>query len=128
VPHEDSEQNDILKQYFCRENCEKTCIIQKKIVTLQPILITNAGAPLNDINRLIDLPPQSRNETLAQTMFLLGICERRGSGIDRAVEAVEKMNLPAVKFTKSDQHTRVFLFPQKSLKEMTKPQKTTACY
>lgn len=92
------------------------------------LTITNAGAPLNDINRLIDLPPQSRNETLAQTMFLLGICERRGSGIDRAVEAVEKMNLPAVKFTKSDQHTRVFLFPQKSLKEMTKPEKTAACY
>ena len=40
--------------------------------------------------------------------------------------AAEKMNLPAVKFTKSDQHTRVFLFPQKSLKEMTKPEKTAA--
>ena len=92
------------------------------------LTITNAGAPLNDINRLIDLPPQSRNEALAQTMFLLGICERRGSGIDRAIEAVEKMNLPAVKFTKSDQHTRIFLFPQKSLKEMTKPEKTAACY
>ena len=52
------------------------------------ITITNPGAPLQDINRLLDLPPQSRNEDLAQAMFLLGICERRGSGIDRAVEAI----------------------------------------
>lgn len=92
------------------------------------LAITNAGAPLNDINRLIDLPPQSRNEELAQTMFLLGICERRGSGIDRAVAAVEEMALPAPKFTKSDQHTRVFLFPQKSLNDMTKSEKIAACY
>lgn len=92
------------------------------------LTITNAGAPLNDINRLIDLPPQSRNEQLAQTMFLLGICERRGSGIDRAVAAVEEMFLPAVKFTKSEQHTRIFLYPQKNLKEMTKQEKISACY
>lgn len=92
------------------------------------LAITNAGAPLNDINRLIDLPPQSRNEELAQTMFLLGICERRGSGIDRAVAAVEEMALPAPKFTKSDQHTRVFLYPQKSLNDMTKSEKIAACY
>lgn len=35
------------------------------------LAITNAGAPLNDINRLIDLPPHSRNEKLAQMMFTL---------------------------------------------------------
>lgn len=92
------------------------------------LAITNAGAPLNDINRLIDLPPQSRNEQLAQMMFQMGICERRGSGIDRAIAAVEEMNLPAVKFTKSEQHTRVFLFPQKSLRDMTKQEKISACY
>lgn len=92
------------------------------------LTITNAGAPLNDINRLIDLPPQSRNEQLAQMMFLLGICERRGSGIDRAIEAIEQMFLPAVKFSKSEQHTRVFLFPQKSIKEMTKQEKIAICY
>ena len=92
------------------------------------ISITNAGAPLNDINRLIDLPPQSRNEQLAQMMFTLGICERRGSGIDRAIAAVEEMYLPPVKFTKSEQHTRVFMYPQKSLKDMTKQEKISACY
>ena len=61
-------------------------------------------------------------------MFTLGICERRGSGIDRAIAAVEGMCLPPVKFTKSEQHTRVFLYPQKSLKDMTKQEKILACY
>ena len=92
------------------------------------ISITNAGAPLNDINRLIDLPPQSRNEQLAQMMFTLGICERRGSGIDRAIAAIEEMLLPPVKFTKSEHHTRIFMFPQKSYKEMSKQEKILACY
>ena len=92
------------------------------------ISITNAGAPLNDINRLIDLPPQSRNEELAQMMFTLGICERRGSGIDRAIAAIEEMLLPPVKFTKSEQHTRIFMFPQKSYNEMSKQEKILACY
>ena len=92
------------------------------------IAFTNPGAPLNNINRLIDLPPNSRNEKLAQTMFMLHICEKRGSGIDRAVAAVEEMVLPAVKFTRGDEHTKVFLYPQKSLKDMTKQEKIEACY
>lgn len=92
------------------------------------ISITNAGAPLNDINRLIDLPPQSRNEQLAQMMFTLGICERRGSGIDRAIAAIEDMFLPPVKFSKSEVHTRVFMYPPKKFKDMTKQEKISACY
>lgn len=92
------------------------------------IAITNPGAPLNDVNRLLDLPPHSRNEDLAQTMFLLGLCERRGSGIDRAVESIEQMLLPAAKITKGESFTRVFLFPKKPLSEMTKTEKIDACY
>lgn len=90
--------------------------------------ITNPGAPLHDINRLLDMPPRSRNEKLAQAMLLLGICERRGSGIDRAIEAIEKQKLPPVKFEKSESHMRVLLFPPKDLKEMTKTEKIRACY
>ncbi|MDR2466600.1 MAG: putative DNA binding domain-containing protein [Prevotellaceae bacterium] len=90
--------------------------------------VTNPGAPLNDINRLIDLPPNSRNEILANMMLLLRFCERRGSGIDYAIEAIEKHGLPAVKFTRSEQHTRIFLFPSKCLSEMTKEERILACY
>lgn len=92
------------------------------------LTITNPGAPLNDINRLIDLPPHSRNEMLANTMMLLKFCERRGSGIDYAIEAIEKQGLPAVKFTRGEQHTRLFLYPPKHLSEMTKDEKILACY
>lgn len=92
------------------------------------ITITNPGTPLNDINRLIDLPPNSRNEKLAQLMFLLGLCERRGSGIDRAICAIEQMYLPAPKIAKEEQCTRVTLFPHKELKKMTRQEKVDACY
>lgn len=92
------------------------------------LAITNPGAPLHDVNRLLDLPPRSRNEKLAQAMLLLGICERRGSGIDRAIEAIEKERLPPVKFEKSESHTKVLLFPPKDLKNMSKTEKVRACY
>lgn len=92
------------------------------------LVITNPGAPLNNINRLLDLPPRSRNERLAQSMLLLNMCERRGSGVDRAIEAIEEMCLPPVKFQSLDDYTRVSLFPQKPLSEMTKKEKIIACY
>lgn len=92
------------------------------------LVITNPGAPLNDINRLIDLPPHSRNEKLAQSLLLLRMCERRGSGIDRAIEAIEKKNLPAVKIDKGESFTKVTLFPKKALNEMSKQERILACY
>lgn len=61
-------------------------------------------------------------------MLLLNICERRGSGIDRAIEAVEQMLLPPVKFQTLDDYTRISLFPQKPLVQMTKQEKIIACY
>ena len=89
------------------------------------LVITNPGATLNNINRLIDLPPRSRNEKLAQTMLLLHLCERRGSGVDRAMEA---MLLPPVKFQNLEDYTRVTLYPQKPLTDMTKKERIEACY
>lgn len=92
------------------------------------ISITNAGESLNDVNRLIDLPPHSRNEKLAQTMHLLNLCERRGSGIDRAVEGIESMFLPAVKISKGEEFTRAIIYARKPFSEMTKQEKIDACY
>ena len=92
------------------------------------LTITNPGYSLNDVNRLIDLPPHSRNEQMAQLMLQLGLCERRGSGVDRAVEALEKMNLPAYKAESGDDFTRITLFPQKPMSDMTKEERIEACY
>lgn len=92
------------------------------------LVMTNPGTCLNDVNRLIDLPPHSRNEAMAQLMLQLNFCERRGSGFDRAVEAIETMLLPPYKVESHDDFTRVFLYPKKDVKEMTKEERIQACY
>ena len=83
---------------------------------------------LNDVNRLIDLPPHSRNEKMAQLMLLLDMCERRGSGIDRATDAIGQMKLPAYKAQSGDDFTRITLFPKKNVKDMTREERIAACY
>ncbi len=47
--------------------------------------ITNPGTPLVDVNRFLDTPPRSRNEQLASLMRRAGVCEERGSGVDKVV-------------------------------------------
>ena len=92
------------------------------------IVMTNPGAPLIDTNRFIDLPPKSRNDKMAQSMFLFNLCEKRGSGMDRAVAGVESMFLPPITVEKGEDFTRVRLFPVKRYTEMTKTEKVLACY
>lgn len=41
---------------------------------------TNPGHPLIQPDRMIDLPPRSRNEALAALMRRLGFCEEQGGG------------------------------------------------
>lgn len=92
------------------------------------LVITNPGTPLNDIRRLIHLPPVSRNNDLAQAMYELGMCERRGSGLDRAVSALEEMTLPALQIEKSEYATIVRIFPKKMFEDMSKQERIDACY
>jgi predicted HTH transcriptional regulator len=90
--------------------------------------MTNPGTPLVDINRFIDTPPKSRNEKIAILMHNFDLCELRGSGIDRAIEAVEKAILPAPKFIKEDFYTKVIIYPKKTFAEMAKDDRIRACY
>ena len=92
------------------------------------LTFTNPGASLNDVNRLIDLPPHSRNELLAQMMLELDMCERRGSGIDRATDAIGEMKLPAYKAQSGDDYTRITLYPKKKVSEMTREERIQVCY
>lgn len=57
--------------------------------------ITNPGCPLVETNRMIDLPPRSRNEALAALMRRMGMCEEQGSGLDKVFKEVEMFQLPA---------------------------------
>lgn len=90
--------------------------------------ITNPGAPLVSPDRFLDTPPRSRNEALASFMRLAGICEERGSGVDKVVAATERFQLPAPVFEKPDGFTRAILFAHKPLRAMTRTERTHACY
>ena len=92
------------------------------------LTITNPGVPLKDTNRFIDMPPKSRNEKIAQSMFPFNLCEKRGSGMDRAVAGVEEMRLPAIRIEKGEYFTRASLFPIMKYTEMSKSDKVQACY
>lgn len=90
--------------------------------------ITNPGKPLIDTIRFLDSPPRSRNEALASFMRRVGICEERGSGVDKVVFETELYQLPAPLFEKMDDHTRAVLFAHKSLKCMDKDNRVRSCY
>jgi ATP-dependent DNA helicase RecG len=92
------------------------------------IEITNPGIPLVDTNRFIDSAPKSRNESLASLMRRLNICEERGSGIDRAIEAIEEFQLPAPKFIRGDDYTRIILYAPVPLTRMSTEDRIRACY
>src|SRR5208337_1323307 len=74
------------------------------------IEITNAGEPLIKTERFLDSPPKSRNDALASLMRRFGVCEERGSGIDKVVAQVELYQLPAPLFEAPLGFTRAVLF------------------
>lgn len=90
--------------------------------------ITNPGEPLIDTQRFCDASPRSRNETLAALMRRVGVCEERGSGIDKVIFQIELFQLPAPLFETPDGSTRAVLFAHKPLNEMDKPERVRACY
>lgn len=92
------------------------------------IEITNPGAPLINVLRFIDHNPESRNELLAQFMRRVGVCEERGSGIDKVIFQCEYFQLPPPEFIAGDNFTRVILYSPKRLKEMDRKDKIRACY
>lgn len=92
------------------------------------IEITNPGMPLVPPDRFMDSPPKSRNEALASLMRRFGICEERGSGIDKVAAQVELFQLPAPLFEAPDGFTRVVLFAHRPFVEMDKADKIRACY
>ena len=90
--------------------------------------ITNPGLPLVKTERFLDTPPRSRNEALASFMRRVGICEERGSGVDKVVFQTEFYQLPAPIFETVEGSTRAVLFAHKRLREMDRADRTRACY
>lgn len=90
--------------------------------------ITNPGASLVDAQRLLDSPPRSRNETLASLMRRVGICEERGSGIDKVVSETERYQLPAPTFEVLGDSTRSTLLTPRALIKMDSADRIRAIY
>lgn len=90
--------------------------------------ITNPGRPLVSTDRFLDTPPRSRNEALASFMRRVGICEERGSGVDKVVFQTELYQLPAPIFETTEDATRAVLFAHKALKDMARDDRVRACY
>jgi len=90
--------------------------------------ITNPGQPLVNPDRFLDLPPRSRNETLAALMRRMRLCEEQGTGIDKVLAAVELHQLPAPDFRSEDHSVRIVLFAPRRFAEMTPDERVRACY
>lgn len=90
--------------------------------------ITNPGTPLVDLQRMLDHPPRSRNEALASLMRRVGICEERGSGVDKVVSLTEFYQLPAPAFEIVGDSTRSTLFAPRPLTKMDRGDRIRAVY
>lgn len=91
------------------------------------IEFTNPGLPLITTNRFID-EYQSRNEILASFMRRIGICEEKGSGIDKVIFHAEIYQLPAPDFQEKEKHTKTIMYSFKELNDMDKNDKMRATY
>ncbi len=90
--------------------------------------VTNPGESLNPIERIIDLPPKSRNEGLAGLMRRMRLCEEQGSGVDKVIFSVEEAQLPAPIFRTHGNSTQVILYAYRSFADLTIEERTRACY
>jgi len=89
--------------------------------------ISSPGQPLISTDRFID-EYQSRNEELADIMRRMGFCEEKGSGMDKALSAIEKYQLPPIKYRVSDIRTTIILSAYKTWSQTSKEERVQACY
>lgn len=89
--------------------------------------ISNGGGCLFDASRIIDHPPKSRNEPLAEAMRRLNICEKRGSGVDRTIDAIQQIQLPPPKFIDQNDAFVVKLYSHRKYANFTEEEKQRAC-
>jgi len=90
--------------------------------------VTNPGKSLIKTDRMIDLPPRSRNEALASLMRRMNMCEEQGTGLDKVIISIELNQLPPPKFQEMSDSMRVILFAPRSFADMTVAERTRACY
>ena len=90
--------------------------------------ITNPGEPLVQTDRMIDLPPRSRNPMLGSLMRRMRICEEQGSGLDKVIASVEMFQLPPPKFRAEANSMQAVLYAPRKFSEMSVEDRIRACY
>jgi predicted HTH transcriptional regulator len=89
--------------------------------------ISNPGEPVVPVERFID-GCRSRNERFAALMRRVGICEEKGSGIDRVITAAEIFQLPAPDFRAGHKSTYVTIYGPQKFEAMERDDRIRACY
>jgi ATP-dependent DNA helicase RecG len=89
--------------------------------------ISNPGLPPIRVERFID-EYRSCNERLAEMMRRFGICEEKGSGVDKVVSLAETYQLPAPDFRVGELRTTAVLFAHQEFPAMSKADRVRACY
>ena len=89
--------------------------------------ISNPGEPVVPVDRFID-GYQSRNERLADLMRRFAICEEKGSGVDKVIQAIELHQLPAPDFRAGFKRFYAVLLAPKPFVAMDRGDRIRACY
>lgn len=99
------------------------------IVEIYPdrIDFSNSGQPVINYERFID-EYSSRNDSLADMMRRMGICEEKGSGLDKVVDSIEFYQLPPLHILIQESRTVVTLFSYRKLSQLSKMERIDACY
>jgi ATP-dependent DNA helicase RecG len=71
---------------------------------------------------------QSPDARLADVMRWIGICEEKGSGIDRVVHDAQIYQRPASEFRAGHKRTIVTIFGAKPFDDMDREDRVRACY
>lgn len=91
------------------------------------IEISNPGLPLIQPDRFIN-EYQSRNDSLADIMRRMGVCEEKGSGIDKVTFYIELYQLPPFRIATSEHRTTATIFAYRKFSEVDKSERVLACY
>ena len=91
------------------------------------IEFSNSGQPLISVERFID-EYQSRNESFADIMRRMGICEEKGSGMDKTIFYIELYQLPPLRVQVQENRTTVTMFAYRKFAEIEKWERVAACY
>lgn len=118
---------ELIANAFVHQDFEGTSERVRVEVYDNRVEISNPGLPSIDVFRFID-DEKSRNARMADFMRKIGVCEAKGSGVDKVVSIAEALQRPAPEFLVETSRTRVIMYAPKNFAQMTRDDRIRACY